>query len=195
MTLSIDKLTIRGFKSIRELDGLELKNLNILVGANGSGKSNFIALLKLLKAKAEGNLKSYINLNSGLKELLFKGRNSEKAMQVEIRLDKVVYKLTIVAGVGESYNVIESMLDKSQPLVKNEQGTVNAIDETLAVSEEEGHYSSNDDYKEIYDKIKSWKIYHFHETGDLASMRNSEIVQDHMYLRHDASNIAPFLCT
>lgn len=40
---SLDKLAIRGFKSIRELDGFELKKLNVFVGANGAGKSNFIS--------------------------------------------------------------------------------------------------------------------------------------------------------
>ena len=43
----ISKIYINGFKSIRELD-LELSNVNILIGANGSGKSNFIQFFKLL---------------------------------------------------------------------------------------------------------------------------------------------------
>ena len=73
MTNSLDKLTIRGFKSIRELDGLELKNLNILIGANGAGKSNLIAFFQMLKAQADGALKSYITLNGGIEDLLHKG--------------------------------------------------------------------------------------------------------------------------
>jgi len=38
----VSKLTIAGFKSIRELRDFELRNLNVLIGANGAGKSNFI---------------------------------------------------------------------------------------------------------------------------------------------------------
>lgn len=36
-------LTVRGFKSIRELEDFELRGLNVLIGANGAGKSNFIS--------------------------------------------------------------------------------------------------------------------------------------------------------
>ena len=42
------QLTVRGFKSIRELEGLKLANLNVLIGANGAGKSNFISLFRML---------------------------------------------------------------------------------------------------------------------------------------------------
>lgn len=40
---ALDRLTIRGFKSIEALEQLELKRLNVIVGANGAGKSNLIA--------------------------------------------------------------------------------------------------------------------------------------------------------
>ncbi len=43
---SLDRIRIKGFKSIREMD-LELRPLNILIGANGSGKSNFIQVFEL----------------------------------------------------------------------------------------------------------------------------------------------------
>ncbi len=43
MSYSLDKLTILGFKSIRELRNFELRNLNVFVGANGAGKSNLIS--------------------------------------------------------------------------------------------------------------------------------------------------------
>lgn len=35
---SLDKLTIRGFKSIRALENFELKSLNLFIGANGAGE-------------------------------------------------------------------------------------------------------------------------------------------------------------
>lgn len=44
----ISKLTLKGFKTILNLDEFELKDLNILIGANGSGKSNFVSFFKML---------------------------------------------------------------------------------------------------------------------------------------------------
>ncbi|MBI3759176.1 MAG: chromosome segregation protein SMC, partial [Deltaproteobacteria bacterium] len=40
MNATISKLTIEGFKSIRKLEDFKLRTLNVLIGANGAGKSN-----------------------------------------------------------------------------------------------------------------------------------------------------------
>lgn len=56
MAYALDKLTIKGLKSIRELQDFELRNVNILIGGNGSGKSNFIEIFRMLRAMAEQNL-------------------------------------------------------------------------------------------------------------------------------------------
>ena len=69
----LDSLSVRGFKSIREMDSLPLTKLNLLIGANGSGKSNFLELFKLLRASMrlplpgfkETDLKKYV-LDSGV---------------------------------------------------------------------------------------------------------------------------------
>ncbi|MHB9139345.1 MAG: AAA family ATPase, partial [Victivallaceae bacterium] len=37
----LEKLTITGFKSIKALNDFEIKQINVLIGANGAGKSNF----------------------------------------------------------------------------------------------------------------------------------------------------------
>ena len=51
--MSLDKLSIRGFKSIRDLQNFELNNLNVLIGSNGAGKSNFIEDFRMLRAMIE----------------------------------------------------------------------------------------------------------------------------------------------
>ena len=38
---AIRKISIEGFRSIAAIKGLKLHSLNVLIGANGSGKSNF----------------------------------------------------------------------------------------------------------------------------------------------------------
>ena len=44
----LDRLTVRNYKSIRELEEFELRGLNVLIGPNGAGKSNFISLFRML---------------------------------------------------------------------------------------------------------------------------------------------------
>ena len=47
----IDKLTIRGFKSLQDVE-LELGKLNVLIGPNGAGKSNLISYFEMLREMA-----------------------------------------------------------------------------------------------------------------------------------------------
>ena len=59
--MSLNRIQIKGFKSIRELD-LELRPLNVLIGANGSGKSNFIEVFRLLNEIVDRKLQFYVAL-------------------------------------------------------------------------------------------------------------------------------------
>jgi predicted ATPase len=55
----LDRIELAGFKSIREMN-LELSRLNVLIGANGAGKSNLISFFKLFNHLMSNNLQQHI---------------------------------------------------------------------------------------------------------------------------------------
>ena len=55
----LKRLVLKGFKSIKEMD-LELRSLNVLIGANGAGKSNLVSFFKMLSELAGGRLQNYV---------------------------------------------------------------------------------------------------------------------------------------
>src|ERR1700733_9427158 len=65
------KIQINGYKSIKGLT-LPLKNINILIGANGSGKSNFLSFFDFLKQVYNQNLQEFVALK-GVETFLHKG--------------------------------------------------------------------------------------------------------------------------
>jgi predicted ATPase len=67
----LSRIVIQGFKSIKECD-LELKNANVLIGANGAGKSNFISVFELLK-KLKNQKLSWYAQNNGANTLFLTG--------------------------------------------------------------------------------------------------------------------------
>lgn len=73
---SVKSLTVTGYKSIRELRNFPLTNLNVLIGANGAGKSNFISLFRLLHEMVEQQLQVYVQTQGGPDALLHFGRNT-----------------------------------------------------------------------------------------------------------------------
>lgn len=190
--MKIDKLTIRGFKSIRELENFELKKINILVGGNGAGKSNFIAFFRLLRALFEGNLNAFVQNSGGVGDLLFNGRKTTQQLEFEVLFGERGYRFNINAVVPENFSLSESRYYEREkngwwPLGQSFNG------ESLLVKEAKSNTRDSQYSKPVYETISSWKIYHFHDTSDSAPMRHSEIIQDNKYLRFDAANIAPFL--
>lgn len=52
----LDKISIAGFKSLLELQDLELGQVNVLIGANGSGKTSLLEAVGVLSAAAAGEV-------------------------------------------------------------------------------------------------------------------------------------------
>jgi len=83
---TIQSVTIEGFKSIRSIKDLPLRPINILIGANGSGKSNFLEAFVINgEAHAEsGRMDSYVARNGGADRLLHYG--SKTTQQIDVNL-------------------------------------------------------------------------------------------------------------
>jgi predicted ATPase len=73
METYLDYISIKGFRSIREVEKLELRPINVLVGANGSGKSNFVGVFAFLNAIRRGQLQGYTEKRGGADKILHFG--------------------------------------------------------------------------------------------------------------------------
>lgn len=202
MPNQLNKLTIKGFKSIRSLEDFELKSLNVLIGANGAGKSNFIDFFRLLRAMLElplpeldsSNLKSYIADSGGSDDFLFNGPKVTKKIEAEMYFGPNGYRFQLSPTADEAFTINKEaeLYTKSSDGWK-ELGSGQLRPGLLRVKNRLNIIGEPSDSSYVYDAIASWKIYHFHDTSKLAPMRRSEITEDNAYLRFDASNIAPFL--
>src|SRR5665213_2225238 len=78
------KIEIRGYRSIKETS-LELRALNVLIGANGAGKSNFVSFFKMLNEMMAGRLQEYIGSTGRAQSVLYLGPKTTR--QLEARLE------------------------------------------------------------------------------------------------------------
>lgn len=62
----ITKVAVASFKSLEKLD-LELGQLNVFVGANGSGKSNLLEAIGVLSAAADGRVTDQSLMQRGVR--------------------------------------------------------------------------------------------------------------------------------
>jgi predicted ATPase len=100
---SIDILSIRGFRSFRELDSFELRSLNVLIGSNGSGKSNFISFFRLLHELAEKRLNAATGKAGGADSLLYRGRKHTSAFEAELYFGLNGYRFTLEPTVADRF--------------------------------------------------------------------------------------------
>lgn len=190
---AIDKITIKGFKSIKALEEFDLKSLNIIVGANGAGKSNLISFFKLLRDLIDGKLNRYVRDNGGATDLLFNGRKVTEKMVFETRFGNHGFRFSLVPTPKDDCAIEDEARYYSGGktgwwnLGDSDDGKSKMVAE-VTTNKPDGRYS-----KPVYDAIRSWQIYHFHDTSATAAMRGYEIVQDNTFLRADAANIGPFL--
>ena len=202
MSQALDKLTIKGFKSIRSLENFELTNLNVLIGGNGAGKSNFIDFFRMLRAMMElplpeltcASLQSYTADGGGSDDFLFNGPKVTKQIEVETKLGPNGYRFKLAPTSDETFIISdEARYYRGGTTGWWDLGSGQTTPELLREKDGKGAAGHRSVASYVYDAISSWKIYHFHDTGKNAPMRRYETIDDNEYLRFDAANIAPFL--
>src|SRR5580658_2049663 len=94
---ALDSITVKGFKSIAAIELLPLRSVNILIGANGSGKSNFIGVFSFLHAIRDGRLRDYVTAAGGAERLLHFGSKNTKEMSFHLSFKDGInqYALTL----------------------------------------------------------------------------------------------------
>ena len=181
----LSQIKLRGFKSIRECD-LELKELNVLIGPNGAGKSNFISFFRLIQQMLEGNLQSYVSRQGGPDALLHFGRKHTEYLSAELYFG------------NNGYNFILEPTQDNRMMFAEENFWWNGYGNWPIRS---GHFESAVESQKaktrIYDftvpVMKNWRVYHFHDTSESALIKQLHGINDNLYLRPDARNLAAFL--
>ncbi len=202
MTQALDKLTIKGFKSIQLLEDFELTNLNLLIGSNGAGKSNFIDFFRMLRAMMElpmpglanTSLNAYISDSGSSDDFLFNGPKITEQIEVETRFGPNGYRFKLSPTADDTFIINEEARYYDAGRTGWwEMGSGHVTPELLKDKDRRGVAGGQNVASYVYDAISSWKIYHFHDTSKVAPMRRFETIDDNAYLRFDAANIAPFL--
>lgn len=193
MRTSLTNIKLNGYKSIKSLD-LNLSRINILVGANGCGKSNLISFFKFLNELIENRLQFYVGQKGGANLMLHYGR--KVTSEISATLDFGNNKYDIGLAPTDSNTLIfshENLIFKGvrypNPQVSRLGG---GHTETKVLSELQQRGPGSIAYY-VADALKGWKVYHFHDTSDLAPAKGPCFVNDNLFLRGDGSNLAAFL--
>ena len=95
MSDTLKSVSIQGFKSIRDLTSFPLRHINVLIGSNGAGKSNFVSFFTLLREIVEGRLETAINKAGGADIHLFLGPKVTDKIEADLEFGMNGYKCVL----------------------------------------------------------------------------------------------------
>lgn len=192
----LKSLTVEGFKSIKQ-DTIELGALNVLIGGNGVGKSNWINVFKFLREIVEGGLQLSVS-TSGARNLLYKGGKEVDSVGI-----KAVYEEPISNGSLEnSYDIKLNVTDEDAMVFAYENvyfhrkpDYPNPLGNHLGAGHSESKLikAKTNISGWVADDLISYRIYHFHDTSVSANVKQLQDIEDNKKLYMDAGNLAPYL--
>lgn len=188
----LETITLSGYKSIRELKKFRLhKGLNVLIGANGSGKSNFIRFFELLGHLMDPNkgLQNYVSARGGADAFLFRGMKVTPEMKAHLEFGLNEYKFTLKAADDRSLFFAQESAPFEGPrfgAIENDQGSGHK-ESQIARS----HSTASKQW--VFEAIRDWRVYHFHDTSPSAPVMGLCNIVDNDVLHSNAANLAAFL--
>jgi len=192
------KIEVNGFRSFQSLS-VELRPLNWLIGANGAGKSNLLALFRLLYDTAWGRLQNHVSVAGGAERILHYGSKQTTWIDARLLIDSVPpsssspsypidYALRLLASLDDSLVVGYERLNGARISISRPESTLIRYDGAPKRTTPRARALSI-----VCDQLRQWRVYHFNDTSRNAPIRKKASLDDNRFLQPDGSNLPAFL--
>ena len=195
--IELKSFTIKGYKSIKEINGFEPRLVNILIGPNGAGKSNFISFFKFLSwiLNSDGKLQEHVAYLGGANDILHDGADVTKSIDAEVSIKTAAgvneYKFSLMFAKPDKLVFREEKYRFSNNIMSGEANW-----SSCGVGHEEAKLPeiNNKTATTILNLLRKLIVYQFHNTSDTAPMRLKWSMADGRWLKQNGDNLGSFLC-
>lgn len=189
----IKNIKIKGFKSIKDID-LKLEPLNIIIGSNGVGKTNFIHAFKFLNQIVNKNLQDYVIVSGGADNFLYFGSKNTNSIVIEIDYNVNAYKIELISANDDNLLIkSEKGIFRASEIDYNGGDKVTTITGSLSKESNLPKSGTSSIKRHIAKYLESYRIYHFHDTSRTAKVKKISNIDDNLILQTDAANLASML--
>ena len=190
---SLDWITIKGFKSISCIEHLQLRPINLMIGSNGSGKSNLLEVFSFLKAIRYGQLRYYVQRGGGANKLLHFGVKNTQNLTIHVSFENQVNGYEIQLGLDDFDNLFP--FDETLYFWDKEHNSERYTEGIIGKNGEAGisARSNSGIQRYVQDRLASLRYYHFHDTSRTSPLKMTADIDDNNFLKPDGSNIAAYL--
>lgn len=190
----LKSVKVKGFRSIEEMD-LEMRPLNVCIGANGAGKSNLIAFFKLINEMMGGRLQQYVGTTGRATATLYFGPRITPQMEAELefKVDRGTnsYYMRLFHAAGDS------LIFAEETVTFHQEGHDLPQRMSLGAGHQETRVREDSEYDPLPNTLRHLlshcRVYHFHDTSQTARVRQYCYVEDSRWLMPDAANLAAVL--
>ena len=194
----INRIRVSGYKSIRDQE-IDLRPITVLIGANGSGKSNLVSVFRMLNFTMSGSLQLFVGRSGGADSILYYGARTTPVMEAEFEFetDQGVnhYQTRLVHAAGDTLIFADELIrfhrhGRPEPewVSLGAGHKESALQETAKKSDSTATMA-----RTLAWLMERWRAYQFHDTSPESAIRQKRYINDAGFLRDDAGNLAPFL--
>ena len=198
----IESVTIRGFRSLADFAISEMPNAAVLIGANGSGKSNFIRFFEMVSWMLRSRrLAEFVEMQGGADDQLFRGNRHTPRMDTEISLrtdeGRNDYRFALSYAHPDRFFFSEERFRFSRAGRSTEAPWEDLESGHREAAIVDAHHSRlNVNAKTasvIVGLLRDCSTFQFHDTSDGSNFKQRWDVEDNNQLRSHGGNLAAIL--
>ncbi|MCX6590877.1 MAG: AAA family ATPase [Acidobacteria bacterium] len=183
------RLTVHGFRSIRKLTGFPIRPLNVIIGANGSGKSNLLLFFQFLHAIGTQELGRFTGLMGQADSLLHFGAKTTPVLEFGLDWEEAGCPLSYWARLRA--NVQQKLVFEAEGgLYDDLAGSLGQMRDAGGNLESSFAQMSPGPLGPM---LRSIAHHHFNDTSPQARMRRGSYRENYALLESDGGNLAAFL--
>ena len=203
-TTRLESVRIRGFRSLADVELSGLGATSVLIGSNGSGKSNFMRFFEMLSWMVRSRaLGEFVEKHGGADDQLFGGNSVTPRMEAEMALRTEAgrndYRFSLTHAHPDRFMFTEEAFrfSRSGWLTEaswnhlgsghREAGIVEAAHSTVASE------FNPATARVIVHLLRSCSVYQFHDTSDTSNFKKRWEAEDNGTLRTHGGNLAAVL--
>src|SRR5579863_9709721 len=179
MNEKLCRLDIAGFRSFRRVEALELRDINVLIGANGSGKSNFLSFFQMLSFMMRESLQEYVGRKGGASSLLHFGPKRTPVMNAILefvgREATSRYQFSLAHAQPDRLlftdETVEFHRSREQRPFSRGLGAGHFESMLPELSQGAGSEKLKQVARVFHHRLSDVRAYHFHDTSDEANIR------------------------
>ena len=201
----IEAVRIRGFRSLADVELSNLQNANVLIGANGSGKSNFIRFFEMMSWMLRSRrLGEFVERHGGADDQLYEGNSITPHMEGELALrtekGRNDYRFTLSYAHPDRFIFTEEAYRFSATYYATparwqyvpssghrEAGIVDVAQASSSVG------PNPVTARVVVHLLRGCQVFQFHDTSDTSNFKKRWDAEDNNYLRTHGGNLAAVL--